>query len=68
MKTINPIVMIPDWGHYLAQDAEGMVFVYEHIPTIRHHSATAWSEYTGKLQELYQGIPPKDFTQTLEEL
>ncbi len=57
-------VVVEDWVNWIAQDKNGGWWQYENEPKLM---TEYWFNRAGQMIHLYQGIPPKDFTQELYE-
>jgi hypothetical protein len=54
---------VPDWAHWLAQDADGAWWAYEAEP---NQQDTGWYENeVGRIARLGKGEPPEDWVATL---
>jgi hypothetical protein len=54
---------IPDWARWLAQDANGNWWVFEHEP---NEGATSWYENeVGRYQLVHNGLPNPDWRNSL---
>ena len=60
MQIIKAEVVIPDWVNWIAQDKDCCWWEYETKPEL---TSNCWDAFRGSY--LYQGKPPKDFTQEL---
>ena len=60
-------VVVGDWVNWIAQDANGKWWQYENEPAHNKNMRLIWCRTGGDMEFLYQGIPPKDFTQELYE-
>ena len=57
---------LPDWARWLAQDASGDWWAYEHEP---NEGPRGWYENeVGRSRRLLRGRPPADWRRTLRRL
>jgi len=63
----NPEVsQLPEWAHWLAQDADGAWWAYEHEPNL---ADTAWYENeVGRVLELDRGKAGIDWKKSLRKI